>query len=316
MDIIAYPGLEDDVRMYTADLSQQEVNAIMDPKISAMLAFKIPDTITVSDISIPGPESGQEIPVHMLKPKDLGLNAPVVIDFHGGGWVHGDAHADDSRNCQILESIPCIIVAPNYRLSNETVHFPAPHEDALAVYRWVIAHIHEYGGDSNRIALYGTSAGGNIAAGLQLRIRDLGLQQPAVCILNCPALAKGMDFASKHAIGKSIGPSSTPFSQQGEYLYEPANGQWPSYYAFPYYCPDVSGLGPMDFVLGEYDPLRSEALEYACRVLRAGSPTEIHVVSGVSHAFCGNTSAPLVHHVVRGIAATLRRWFGMEIVEF
>lgn len=316
MDIIPYPGLEDDVRMYTADLSQQEIDTIMTPKIAQMLAFRIPDSIMVSDISIPGPENEQTIPLHILRPKGIEPNAPVVIDFHGGGWTQGDAQADDSRNCQILESIPCIFVAPNYRLSNEDIHFPAPHEDALAVYRWIIAHIDEYGGDPKRIALYGTSAGGNIAAGLQLRVRDLGMPQPAVCIFNCPALAKGTNFASKQAIGKSIGPSGTPFSQQGEYIYEPANGQAPSYYAFPYYCPDVSGLGPTDFILGEYDPLRSEALEYACRILRGGSPTEIHVVSGVSHAFCGNTAAPLVQHVVRGIAATLRRWFGMEIVDF
>jgi acetyl esterase len=316
MKIIPYPGLEDDVRMYSEDLPEEEAAQIMAPKIAAMLAYRRPETIEAIDFAIPGPDEGQQIPLHILKSKNAPEHAPVVIDFHGGGWTQGEAKADDSRNCQILEHIPCIFVAPDYRLSNEAVHFPAPHEDALAVYRWAIEHIAEYGGDPKRIALYGTSAGGNLAAGLQLRIRDLGLQQPSVCIFNCPAMGKGMDFASKRALGKSIGPANTPFALQGEYIYEPATGQAPSYYAFPYYCPDVSGLGPTEFILGEYDPLRSEALEYACRVLQSGSPTEIHVVSGVSHAFCGNLESPLTHHVVRGIAATLRRWFGMEIVEF
>lgn len=316
MEIFAYPGHEEDVRMYTSQLTPEEAEAIFAPRIKRMKSFKVPDSIEVLDIAIPGPEQGQTIALHILRPAGAKRKAPVVIDFHGGGWTQGEARSDDSRNCQIIESIPCIFVAPDYRLSNESVHFPSPHEDALAVYRWVTTHVDEYGGDPNRVALYGTSAGGNIAAGLQLRIRDLGLRQPSVCIFNCPAVAKGMGFASKQALGKSIGPSGTPTCLTAEYLYEPANGQLPSYYAFPYYCPDVSGLGPTDFILAEYDPLRSEALEYACRILQSGSPTEIHVVSGVSHAFCGNTESPLVHHVVRGIAATLRRWFDMDIVEF
>lgn len=316
MKIIPYPGLEDDVRMYSEDLTPEQIDAIMGPKIQQMLSYALPDSIEVVDIAIPGPDEGQQIPLHILRPKGLTEPVPVVIDFHGGGWVQGEAKADDSRNSQIMASIPCLFVAPDYRLSNSTVHFPAPHLDAVAVYEWVIAHIGEYGGDGSRVALYGTSAGGNIAAGLQLKIRDTGLPQPTVCIFNCPALGKGDEFASKQALGKGIGPSDLPFFQQAEYIYEPANGQPPSYYAFPAYCPDVSGLGPTAFILGEYDPLRSEALAYACRVLDAGNPTEIHVVSGVSHAFCGNIEAPLVQHTVRGIAATLRRWFGMEITAF
>ena len=310
MKMIPFPGMEDSVRMYTEDLSPEEANALMAPMMQKMLSFALPDDIEAIDFAIPGPDEGQTIPLHMLRPKSLEANAPVVIDFHGGGWIQGDAKADDSRNCQIISFLPCIFVAPNYRLSNESVHFPAPHLDALAVYQWALEHIEEYGGDSSRIALYGTSAGANIAAGLQLKIRDLGLPQPAVCIFNCPALYKGTT-PSKQAIGKSIGPANTPFFQQAEYIYEPANGQTPSYYAFPLYCPDVSGLGPTSLILGEYDPLRSEGLTYACRLLDAEVPTEIHVVSGVSHAFCGDTESPLVVHTVKGIAVTLARWFGM-----
>lgn len=310
MKIIPFPGLEDDVRMYVEDLSREEVDAIMAPKIQEMLAYKLPSNIEVIDFEIPGPDEGQSIPLHMVRPKGLKPNAPVVIDFHGGGWIQGEGKADDSRNCQIISFLPCIFIAPDYRLSSETMHFPAPHLDALAVYQWALEHVGEYGGDQSRIALYGTSAGGNIAAGLQLKIRDLGLPQPAVCIFNCPALSKG-ETPSKQSIGKGIGPANTLFAHQAEYIYDPPTGQIPSYYAFPSFCPDLSGLGPTSVIIGEYDPLRSEGLAYATRLLDAGVPTEIHVVSGVSHAFCGNIKAPLVKHTVKGIAMTLSRWFGM-----
>ncbi len=308
MKLYPYPGFEDLVKLYATDLSAEEAGAILKPIMEARAKFVFPENISAKEITIPGPDEGQELMLKVLTHKDAPANSPIVIDFHGGGWVAGDPAGDDERNCEIMKEYPCIFVSPDYRLSNDEVHFPAPLEDALAAYKWVLEHGQELGGDPKRIALYGTSAGANIEAGLQLKIRDLGLQQPCVTILNCPALLKGLGTYSKQQFG-GIGPSSTPFHKQAEYIYEPITGQPPSYYAFPYYCPDVTGLGPTDFILGEYDPLRSEAVEYACRLLQSGVPTELHVFPGVSHGFCGVIDSPLTKHTVAGIALTLKRWF-------
>lgn len=311
MKTTPYPGFEEQVRLYVGDITEAEAMEII---MKAMTKFDCPDDVSVEDIQIDGPDEGQKLTLRIMKYKDAPANTPVVIDFHGGGWVGGDNDADNSRNLEIMKGTPCIMVGVNYRLSNAEVHFPAPHEDALCAYKWVISHAQEFGGDPNNVALYGTSAGGNIVAGLQLKLRDLGLQQPKICIMNCPAMDWGMTTSKKY-LGL-VGDHDTPYHMLAEHQFYPADGTIPSYYAFPSFCPDVSKLGPTMMIMGEYDPLRSEGVEYACRLLDAGVSCEMYVAPGVSHAFCGQIDHPLVRHVVRGICGSLRRAFGMEIVDF
>lgn len=312
MNVVPYPGYESHIDVnFNGPTSKKESQAEVEQSVRE---YRISAGTTIEDRTIPGPDEGQELNLRLIKPANLPEKAPVVIDFHGGGWVGGDNDIDNARNIAIAEATPCIIAAVEYRLTNDEVHFPSPLHDAIAAYRWVHEHAEEFGGDPENLALNGTSSGANITGGLQLYLRDTNYPvQPKLTILNCPITKRGPS-GSKAQIG-ILGDPNAPFATDVEYRYLPADGSSPSYYAFPGYCPDLSKLGPTMIIVGEYDPLRDEGLEYGTRILKAGSPCEIIVAPRVTHGFC-IMDRPLTHWVHRGIAASLRREFGMDIVEF
>lgn len=312
MKLAPYPGYENHVAAYLGGPTGEKVP--MEEIQKSILAYEAAPGTTMEDRMIPGAENGPELSIRIITPAGLPEAAPVVIDFHGGGWVSGNHDIDNFRNLALAEGTPCIVVSVEYRLCVDDVRFPAPLEDAVAAYRWVAAHAAEFGGDPERIAINGTSAGGNIAAGLQLWLRDHRVEpQPRLTVLNCPVLKLGTSNA-KRQFG-ILGDEEAPFADDVDYQYLPANGEAPSYYAFPGYCPDLFKLSPTMIVVAEYDPLRDDGIEYATRILAAGSPCELIVAPRVTHAFCV-VDKPLTHWVHNGICSSLRREFGMDIVEF
>ncbi len=116
----------------------------------------------VEDRTIPGPVG--DIPLRLYTPVAAGSEAlPVLVYFHGGGWVIGDLETHDALCRTLANESGCKVVAVDYRLAPEH-HFPAAAEDAFAAVQWVEANAAEIGVDANRIAVAGDSAGGNLAA--------------------------------------------------------------------------------------------------------------------------------------------------------
>jgi acetyl esterase len=124
----------------------------------------------VRDLAIPGP--GTEIPLRLYAPPGP-RPLPVIVYFHGGGWVTGDLDVTDSFCRIIAEWAACLVVSVNYRHAPEH-RFPAALDDAYAATCWVAAHIEEYGGDAGRIGVAGASAGGNLAAAVALKAKQEG----------------------------------------------------------------------------------------------------------------------------------------------
>lgn len=311
MKLNPYPGFENHVYAYMGGPDGEK--ASMEEIQKGILAYTMAEGTTMEDRTIPGAEDGQEMTIRIIKPAGLPEAAPVVIDFHGGGWVSGNLDIDNARNIAIAEGTPCIVVSVAYRICTKDVHFPAPLEDAAAAYQWVAAHASEFGGDGNNLAIYGTSAGGNITAGLQLYLRDQGINpQPKLAILNCPALT--MDTTTSKKQFGTLDPEDAIFSETVNCMFLPPDGSQPNYYAFPSYCPDLSRLSPTLMITAEYDPLRDEGIEYASRILAAGSPCELIVAPRVTHGYC-TVDAPLTHWTHRTMCASLRREFGMAITE-
>lgn len=308
--IMPYPGFEDHVN---AQLGIGENKMSMEETQKRILGYTKKDDTTMVDRTIPGPEEGQELTIRIITPGNVAKPSPVVMDIHGGGFVSGNLDIDNYRNLAIAENTPCIVVSVEYRLTTHGVHFPAPLMDCHAAYMWIAEHAAEFGGDPERIALHGTSAGGNLCAGLALYLRDQGEPTPKLTVLNCPGLTIGPTI-SKMQFG-SMQDLDDPYTETVDYMYSYAQGTTPSYYAFPSFCPDLSRLGPHCVIVAEYDPLRSDGLDYAVALLKAGVPCELTVAPRVTHGFCVNDQ-PLTHYVHRGICASLRREFGMEIVEF
>ena len=111
---------------------------------------------------------------------------PVVVYFHGGGWVIGDIATHDTTCQRLAAGVPAVVVSVDYRLAPEH-RFPAAVDDCDAATAWVSAHAAELGGDATRLAVAGDSAGGNLAAVIALRARDAGGPAIAFQLLVYPA---------------------------------------------------------------------------------------------------------------------------------
>jgi len=152
------------------DFSQMEV-----PEARAMLANfrgsgELPDIRAQTDLEIDGPAG--PLPVRIYRPSDA-ADLPVLVWFHGGGWVLGDISSGDLPGRDLAMRASCVVVSVDYRLAPEAP-FPGPFDDCLAATRWVIAQSHEIGVDPRRVVVGGDSAGGNLAAAVALEVAAEG----------------------------------------------------------------------------------------------------------------------------------------------
>lgn len=180
-----------------------------------------------------------------------------------------------------------------YRLAPEHPH-PAPVEDCYAALRWMSDQASALGVDAGRLALYGGSAGGGLAAAVALPARDRGTPRPAFQMLPCPMLDDRNVTPSSHEI-TDIGIWDRAANLQGRQAllgdFDGADGVSP--YAAPARADDLSGLPPTYLDAGELDLFRDENIDYATRLVRAGVPVELHVYPGGIHA--GELPAPTPH---------------------
>jgi acetyl esterase len=230
------------------------------------------------DAIVAGP--GGPIPVRVYWPSD-GPDLPVVVFSHGGGWVLCDLDSHDGMCRGIAQAAGCVVVAVHYRRAPEH-HFPAAPEDTYAVTRWVASSPPELGIDPARIALFGDSAGGNIAAAVALMCRDRG--GPSLVGLVYPVTDSGCDTASHREIGHDYGLWSEEVQWTWtQYLASPADAEHP--YASPLGASDLSGLPPTLVITAEFDPLRDEGEAYGARLRESGEATTITRYPGMFHSF-------------------------------
>lgn len=306
-----YPGYEDHVAMTLKTDESQKTDPEYLRKI--FRSYQLSEGMSMEDIQIPGTEDSQTIRLRVFKPAGLTEAVPVIMDVHGGGFTSGSLDIDNYRCISLAELSGCIVISVEYRLASKEVHFPAPLLDCHTAYIWLTQNAQTLGGDPERIGLHGTSAGGCLCAGLALYLRDRGEQAPALTVLSCPTV-NNVRTPSNLQFG-SLKASSRPYPDIGYVVYSGMNnGEKPSYYALPGKCEDLRGLGPHMVITAEYDPLRDEGLHYALHLLENGIPCEILSAPRVTHGFCV-LNHPLTRWVHRGIAASFRREFHMEITE-
>jgi len=149
----------------------------------------------VRDLTADGP--GGPIPLRVYRPAGVAAGAPlpVLVYYHGGGWVIGDLDTHDVQCRQITAEAGITVVAVDYRLAPEH-KFPAAVDDAWAATRWVVAHASELGIDGRKLAVGGDSAGGNLAAVVALMARDAGGPAVALQVLIYPVTDVGAESKS------------------------------------------------------------------------------------------------------------------------
>jgi acetyl esterase len=235
------------------------------------------------DRRIPGP--GSHLPVRIYHPREPkpGEKLPVLVWYHGGGFVIGDLETHDSACRMLANQADCIVVAVDYRLAPE-YKFPAAVEDGEAALRWVALHAAEFGGDAGRLAVGGDSAGGNLAAVVALLARNAGHPRLAMQLLIYPATAPEPETPShrKFAEGYVLSRNNIVWFYK-QYLRSPKDAN--DFRYAPLVADDLSNLPPALVLVAGYDPLRDEGVDYAKRLIEAGNRVRLANYEGMIHGF-------------------------------
>ncbi len=235
----------------------------------------------VEEMKIPGP--GGEIPIRVYWPTQDG-SLPVLVYYHGGGWVIGDLDTNDSVCRQFANKVPAVVVSVDYRLAPEH-RFPAAVDDSYAALEWVHRNGGRLNADPSRIAVAGGSAGGNLAAAVALMARDRAGPRLAYQVMFYPATnlldlstASHRDFAD----GYGLTAEHVEFFREA-YVPDAVDRENP--YASPLLAETLEGLPPAIVVTAGFDVLRDEGLAYAKRLEAAGVPAENAHYPHMIHGF-------------------------------
>jgi len=233
----------------------------------------------VEDHTIPGPEG--DLPVRVYA-SSKATDLPIVVFFHGGGWVLSSVDGHDAIARRIAARSDALVVSVEYRLAPEHP-FPTPHDDCWATTNWLAAHGAEWGGDPTRIAVCGDSAGANLAAGVAIRARDEGVRL-ALQALIYPCIDDRQDgYPSMGDNAEGYFLAATDMVWFWDHFVPDAHRLDPR--AVPARLDDLSGLAPAFVQTAEFDPLRDEGEQYGRRLLEAGVPTQVVRYPGVVHGF-------------------------------
>jgi acetyl esterase/lipase len=234
----------------------------------------------VVDRSLPGP--GGRIPIRVYRPDSV-RPLPVLVYFFGGGWVTGSLDTGDRVCRRLANSTPCAVVAVSYRRAPEH-RFPAAVEDCDAATRWVVEHGAELGVDTQRMAVGGVSAGGNLAAACSQLAQARGAPNLRFQFLVYPPLDYRADTPSmRETVDPVFFDRNDVAWCWAHYLARESDGESPL--ASPLRAVDLHGLPPALVITADLDPLRDEGELYAARLASAGVPTELVRFPGVVHGF-------------------------------
>ena len=248
----------------------------------AAVTPEAPDVAHCEDAQVPGP--GGEIPVRYYRPAGsmAGQNLPVLVYYHGGGWVFGDLDSHDVVCRGLANAGRFAVCSVDYRMGPED-KFPAAVEDAKAVVDWLAAGAGGRAVDASRLAVGGDSAGGNLAAVVALLAREKG---PAIAYqaLIYPATSMLRDTPSHAEFGEDhLLTSAMQIWCQNHYLRGPEDKT--DWRASPLLAEDLTGLAPAYVLTAGFDPLRDEAKAYAERLRAAGVSTTYRCFEGQIHGF-------------------------------
>jgi acetyl esterase/lipase len=245
----------------------------------------VPDLphLTKEDRVVPGRAGDPDVSVRIYHPTDRPGLLPGFLWIHGGGYVLGAVETTDYQVQNIVNEVGCVAVSVEYRLAPEHP-FPSATEDCYAALKWFHAHAEELGVDPARIAIGGASAGGGLAAGLALLVRDRGEVPIIFHLLIYPMIDDRNATPSSHAI-TDLRTWNRTSNHNGwaAYLGREPGGADVSPYAAASRATDLAGLPPAHIGIGTCDLFLDENIEYAQRLLQAGVATELHVYPGAFH---------------------------------
>ncbi|WP_127359653.1 alpha/beta hydrolase [Actinacidiphila soli] len=273
--------------MPNADVSDLAgARAEMEAIVAALNAGMDTTGVDVDEIHVPGPDGAPDVVLRTYRPQGVAGPLPLVYDIHGGGFMMGAPDIGHGHNLLLSRELRAAVFSVDYRLAPEHP-YPAGLEDCYAGLSWAAKNATDLGIDPDRIALFGSSAGGGLAAGLALLARDRGGPAIHFQYLAVPELDDRLDTPSMQAF------TDTPLWNRPNAVIS-----WDAYlgagmpgtpdvplYAAPARATatDLAGLPPAYISVMQFDPLRDEGIDYARALLSAGVTVELHLFPGTFH---------------------------------
>jgi len=241
--------------------------------------------------------------VRLFRPSAAPGRVPALLWIHGGGYVLGRAHLDDTICRRFAERLGVLVASADYRRAPEHP-FPEPLEDCYSALSWLVDHPEV---DPARVAIGGGSAGGGLAAALALLARDRGAIAPVRQVLLYPMLDDRTGTARDHDHHRLWNARSTRVGWAA-YL-----GDADPDVAVPARRRDLAGVAPAWIGVGTNDLFHDEDLAYAERLRQAGVPCEVEIIPGAFHLFdLVAPSAPVSRSFFARQCDSLRTAFGTE----
>jgi acetyl esterase len=272
-------------RLAAANLPRIETLPVDQARVQLELSTRflgpLPRVAGVNDRAIPGP--GGPLRVRIIQPATAAAaRPPVLVYFHGGGWVLGSIETHEGMCRAIANEGGVVVVSVDYRRAPEHP-FPAAVEDAHAAFAWVLDQADELGADRSRVAVGGDSAGGNLAAAACLLARDRGGPVPRLQILLYPITEYDLETPSYREFAEGFFLTRSEMAWYWE-QYVPDRELRGHPYASP--CRgELAGLPPAIVVTAECDVLRDEGEAFAHRLQEAGVTTRLLRFPGMIHGF-------------------------------
>lgn len=288
-------------------LSDETLSELRDPDRWKMPIVENADSVEKSEHWVSSADT-PDVRMYVYRPAGVEGALPCIYHIHGGGFVGGSAAVMRPYHHLLAEKLGCMVAAVEYRLAPETP-YPGPMDDCYAGLSWLFAKASELGVDTARIGVMGESAGGGLAAGLALLVRD----------------RKEFTLAFQHLIYPMLDDriclTEDPHPYAGEFVWTPNNNAygWRAYlnaapgsaeispYAAPARADDLAGL-PRTFISTcALDLFLEENLEYARRLIRAGVMVDLHVYAGGFHGYISHPTADVAVRAMADSWAALQR---------
>jgi acetyl esterase len=287
-DIASKSHLLEGIESFEAAMADPVLRARLDEFMSITGAPPPPQVATREE-SVAGPHG--PVPVRVYLPGGDGTDRPGLVWLHGGAFLGGDLDMPEAdwTARQLADRAGAVVVSVDYRLCHDGVHYPVPHDDVVAAFRWTRDNADALGIDPARLSLGGASAGGNLAIGAALKLRDEDGEPPAALLPIYPVAHAVLPPASASLAAKMaevprvlrFRPEDTDFFNTN-YLGGPlskADG-----YAFGALAV-LEGLPPTLVINAEYDDLRSSGEDFVARCALAGVDVRQVTAVGMLHGF-------------------------------
>lgn len=253
------------------------------------------------------PTDGGNIHIRIYTPKTGSGPFPVIVYYHGGGFVIANLDVYDATPNILADQVGAVVISVAYRLAPEH-KFPTAHMDAFAAYKWAVANAANIKCDPKKIAVAGESAGGNLAVNMAIMARDKGIMLPTAILSVYPIAQADMNTPSyqKNANDKPLDkPMMMWFAQK--YLNSMAEAKDP---CMNLVAANLKGLPPTTIITDEYDPLHDDGTMLADKMKAAGVTVDSKNYDGVTHEFFGmGAVVPTAKHAETYAVGQLKKAF-------